>query len=497
MTSKDNKTKVNNEAAQNEVKLKESSRRRTYRIVSIVTVIVVALAAVGINILMYFAADEFNLNIDVSNRKLYSVSDESKKIIDGLDTDVYIYSLYKTGSEDAYVTPLLKNYDAYSDKVHFENVDPTLTPGFTTKYDPDGNGIATGSVIVTNADASLYKVLTVYDMYSFSSDYTSIYSFRAEQRITTAIKYIMTGKTYGLRFLTGHDEDSLSTLGTLATDLAGLGYDISVYDASTTEKLDPAYDTLIVAAPKSDLSSEEYENIKSFLTEGGSAVFLLSYSFVDNSGTNQIVRDDLDNFNSLLMMYNVSVNRNLIIGGNDKYIYGNQLSLIPTMYQHGITNSIISAGETQLMADCSSIKITDSSTAAGLIWTDSETWAKDLTGNVITVEKNSEDETGPFIIGAVAMAGESKIAVYSSTSFVRSTSTGIGRAGNRDLFVNTLSVLAKEDDTVNVEAKSLEAGSMEFSGNSQATLMEILVIAVIPAAIMIAGIIVWVKRKRR
>lgn len=50
------------------------------------------------------------------------------------------------------------------------------------------------------------------------------------------------------------------------------------------------------------------------------------------------------------MMYNLKVNRDLVIGGDQNKIYGNQLSLIPTMYSHNITNNIIDAGEKQIMA---------------------------------------------------------------------------------------------------------------------------------------------------
>jgi len=62
------------------------------------------------------------------------------------------------------------------------------------------------------------------------------------------------------------------------------------------------------------------------------------------------------------------------------------------MYSHNITNNIIDAGEKQIMADCSSITISDKSTAAGLIWTDETTWAKDLSGKVVNVEKQDGDE---------------------------------------------------------------------------------------------------------
>jgi len=40
-------------------------------------------------------------------------------------------------------------------------------------------------------------------------------------------------------------------------------------------------------------------------------------------------------------------------------------------------------------------------------------------------------------------------------------------------------------------------GSMEFDNAWQATLIEIIVIAVIPVAILVFGVVIWVGRKRR
>lgn len=93
---------------------------------SLITVLAVAIGAIGINILVYFLSDEYNLNFDVSNERLYSLSDETKELIEGLNQDIYIYSLYPTGEEDRYVSKLLDNYDAASERIKVENIDRRL-----------------------------------------------------------------------------------------------------------------------------------------------------------------------------------------------------------------------------------------------------------------------------------------------------------------------------------------------------------------------------------
>lgn len=49
--------------------------------------------------------------IDVSSQKLYSIGDETKKMLKDLDKDVTIYQIAQSGSEDEKITNLLKKYE--------------------------------------------------------------------------------------------------------------------------------------------------------------------------------------------------------------------------------------------------------------------------------------------------------------------------------------------------------------------------------------------------
>ncbi len=78
-----------------------------------------------------------------------------------------------------------------------------------------------------------------------------------------------------------------------------------------------------------------------------------------------------------------------------------------------------------------------------------------------------------------------------------SNSDGIERSANEALIVNTVNTLAENTSNLNIPAKSMMLGSMEFSNSTQALLLEILLIAVIPVAIIGFGFSVWIKRKRK
>ena len=475
-------------------------RRRAYRVTAIVSVVVLLLVVLGINVLVSVLDDKLNLHADMSEQQYYSISDTTKQILDGLDQDIYVYTLYTTGNEDTRVTELMRSYEAYSNRFHFENVDLAVNPGFTTEFDPAGEGISASSMIVTNASHTLYKVFSVFELYSIDSTATYVYAFNAESRVSSAIVFIQTGVTYTIRLLAGHSEFTKNDLSELVVALNGLNYEVETYDSTiSTETLDPEYDLLMVVSPGEDLSDAEYQNIKSFLESGGNAIFMMDYVlFNSTTGYTQIILDDLDNFNSLLMMYGLSVNKDYIIGGDDTKLYKRVTGLVPTLYSHSITDPLTDNNLVPVLMDCSSITIASGENvkAGILLETDDDTWSKAVS-TTMAAEYEEGDATGPFTIGAVAQYGDSKIALYSTSSFVLSDSDGVERTANEGLIINTVNTLAENTNNLNISSKSMLLGWMEFSNSTQPLFLEILVVAIIPIAILAVGFVIWFRRRRK
>ena len=280
------------------VKSVGSARRRAFRTATIMSIVVLVLVMIGFNILVNVLDDQLNMHVDMSQQKYYSISDTTRQLLDGLDQDIYIYTLYTTGKEDTRVTELLRNYASHSDRIHVENVDLTLNPGFTKEFDPKGEGISASSIIVTNEAHSLYKVYSVFELYSIDPTSTYVYAFNAESRISSAIVYLQTGVSYKIKLLSGHNEYTKTDLNELVVSLNALNYEVESYDSTTsTEELDSKYDLLMVVSPSTDLADSEYDTIKAFLDKGGNAIFMMHYVVFDAStGYTQIIVDPLKQF---------------------------------------------------------------------------------------------------------------------------------------------------------------------------------------------------------
>lgn len=464
-------------------------------------VIIIALAVV-INVVAGLLEEGFNLKADLTETRYYTLSDESINVMDNLDTDIQIFTLFKTGDEDMVITEVLNKYSSYSPNVELTNVDPTKQPGFTSPFDPNKKGINSGSVIITDAEKSRYKVLSFFDLYQVQ--YTKqgdfyITGLKAEQSVSSAINYIQTGVIPRIMFLSGHGE--ATTISAYANTLTSSGYEIAQYAIfEHDEPLDPINDTLMIISPKQDLTDDEYEVIEDFLAKGGNAMFFMD-SVVYNAAKNEmhLLPDPLENFNSLLMLYDVRVNKDLVVGETASAMYQKETNLLPNVFQHKITAPMIQANRSPIISDASSITIpekpSDVINTVPLLFTVNETYAKDVDNNLTSLSKVETDKQGPFVLAALSEKGDSSIIVF-STSAIVANDTEYNLLGNRDLLTSSVAYLNQREESIAITPKSMAGNVLQLQSESQRFILIVLVIGIIPLAILAIGFVVRSKRKR-
>ena len=100
--------------------------------------------------------------IDLSQEKLYTLTDESKEKVKNIDKDINLYFVGYTDSDST--VDLAKQYKKVNEKINAEAVDATTRPDLVEKY-----GIESGSegIIVECGDKS--KVLTSSDLVTYDT----------------------------------------------------------------------------------------------------------------------------------------------------------------------------------------------------------------------------------------------------------------------------------------------------------------------------------------
>ena len=250
-----------------------SQKGRVFRsgLLSTAMLAAVLVLAVLLNLLVRAIPAKYT-EFDLSEAKMYTLSDSTKALVEGLEKDVHIYYLCETGSEDAIITKLLDHYAAESGHLSWEQKDPTLYPTFAAKYGAEN--VSSGSLIVTCGQNS--TVLDAADLYEY--DYTDYYTtgsasvtFGGEKQITAAIyKLTAAGQSHAY-YTTNHGEQALTDSLTDALDAQNI--DAQPLDLLTST-IPEDCDLLIINVPAQDFASagalvDEMSLLRSYLSAGG------------------------------------------------------------------------------------------------------------------------------------------------------------------------------------------------------------------------------------
>jgi len=452
-----------------------------------------------LNILLIYLDDNFNLSLDLTANKVYSLTMQTEHILDDLSEDIYIYTLYSQGSEDQTMTELLERYAGRSDKIHIENIDMVKSPGKVKYYEDEKDmSLSTrGLIVSTSADLAdpkqNFKILDTYDIYSYDSVTESFNLFTGEDAVTGAILYVLNPNIPKVWFLEGHGAKS-ANWAEMSSYLERENYDTGSINLITEPDNLKKGDILIVLAPDTDLVNDERETLLDFALDGGKIIFMFD----------PISSIELPNFMLILSHFNISLGEGLVledINNSSAYLY-DQSYLVPTFSNHATTSPLISNGIAMMVPRAGALEIGPDLSGVE-IKTLFESSDKSFLEPVDTEMDDTKDDDaveGPFPIAvavtknATADTDEVQMIVSSSASMFLQMSQ-MPTIGNYELFLNAVSWLNPVEDDFYIRGKSLKTSLLYFKSNAQVNVVVVIVVIVIPLLAFIAALVVYLKRR--
>jgi ABC-type uncharacterized transport system involved in gliding motility auxiliary subunit len=435
--------------------------------------------------------------LDLTQERIYSLSDETFKLLDGLKSEVTITQLARQGGEDTTVKEILGRYAARSRHIKLQTIDPERNPGWAKQYDTSGQGMGAGSLVV--AAGKRFKTIGQYDMYNFSTtDPNSppqLTSLSVEQRVTAALLYVTAEKNVTIYELAGHGETSLAKFD-LSDPIGNENYEIKQVSLLSSASVPADADLLLVLAPRNDLSTEDEEKVRAYLGQGGRAVFLIDA--VSRSG-------ELPRLDALLKSYGVAVRDVIVIEGDTNRIAGqNPLYVIPRQESHAILTPIRSKSYEVVMVASQPVETLDLKRKGlkvePLLTTSANSWAKADYRRMKTLEKASGDLKGPFSLAVAvtdpssdASKKDTRLLVIGTAGFLSQT-IALRVPGNADFFLNGLGWLTEKKESISLRPKNLLSMRLRI-GSLQAFLLSGLVVIVLPLLVLGAGLGVWMRRR--
>ena len=91
---------------------------------------------------------------------------------------------------------------------------------------------------------------------------------------------------------------------------------------------------------------------------------------------------------------------------------------------------------------------------------------------------------------------DSMVVWFSSSSIMSSTVNQLVSGANMDLFLNSLSYICDQTNSISIHSKSMNYRYLNVSG-SAATLWSVILIGVLPAACLATGLVIFLRRRKR
>lgn len=469
---------------------------------TILLVAIILAIFIGINILM----QKWNLTpIDLSQEKLYTLTDESKEKVKNIDKEVKIYFIEYEETDST--LDLAKQYTKVNKNIKVEAAKANDRPDLVQKY-----GIESGNQGIIVECGEKYKVLGQSDLYTYDNTTYETINI-AEEKMTAAIKSVTTEEVPKVYFLGGISGFSLNSgLQYLNLYLQNEIYEVSTVDVLTTGKVPDDCNTLVITSPSKDFDDLTTNAIIDYINSGRNILWL-------NAAVAQ--KQDLPNINKILEMYGVKPFEAGVIRETDssKMVSGSPDLIMPDVQYSTVTSKLYD-GEGVIFINATKINIADDEELANLNVTKT---------NLLNTSKNayfrknfsinsdsatSDEEVATFIVGAemdktISEANEetgekekvSKLIIFGESYFIsdaqlnsNSQTPVIQYRQNKDLVLNSIAYLVDREEDITVRKST---GTVSYTATEEQNRMILCAIFGVPVLIILIGVIVWVKRRRK
>ena len=423
---------------------------------------------------------------DISSSKLYSITSNTKVVVNALTEDVTIYWIVQSGQEDSVIENLLGKYESLSDHITVVKKNPDVYPTFAEQYTDET--VQNNSLVVECGERSRYIgyddiYLQEADMYS----YTYNTSFDGEGAITSAIDYVVTEDLPQLYVLEGHGEAELPA--TFSEQIEKENIETQSLSLLTVDEIPEDADCILIYAPTSDLSQEEVEMLDDYTKNGGKLLVMAGPT--EENGT-------LENLYSLLSGYGVETCDGIVVEADREHYTFQPYILLPDLVSSDITDPLIEENYYVNMPISQGLILDDADDAVTALMTTSDAAFSKIAGyDLDTYEKEEGDIDGPFAVAvSIDCGSDGQILWFSSSTFLEDMYNAWSSGSNADLAMNALSSLIGEREAMAIRSKSLNYNYLTIS-DSTASLLKVLMIGVFPLGYLGIGIGVILKRRRK
>lgn len=446
---------------------------------------------IGVNIAAAFIPEAYK-SVDVTDNKLYEITDITKNMVGALEEDVTVFVLANKDDYDTTVLQTLSRYETLSKHLKFEYIDPKVNPEFAKKYDVDA--AKEGSLIVVSDKR--HKYIGYDELYESEFDY-STYSnnttgYDCEGQLTSAIDFCISDEMPKLYIVKGHNEAELSD--SFRSMLSKSNYDMTELNLLKEDAVPEDAAAIIIDAPVADFSKEDAAKVKAYIDKGGKALIISSYS-----------PQKLKNFDSIMEAYGVSLVPGVIVEQNTDNYYQAPYFLLPQIKNDPVTAELLRRDRLVLMPYAQGAKVKEvlpeGVSVSEILVTSGEAFARVDFENNTDFKKSASDEMGPFSVGLSVQkqcGDETAKILYFTSEAIIADNVDSMTAGSNTLMVSAgvAQMAAGKESSVSIPVKSFDRENITVN-RTTAVILALLLAGVVPLIVFISGLVVWISRRKR
>jgi ABC-type uncharacterized transport system involved in gliding motility auxiliary subunit len=448
----------------------------------------------GILVTINYLGQRHNKRWDLTAASQWTLSDQTKKVLQGLTKPVRVTVFARTEDFDRFRSRL-EEYQYQSKLLQVEYIDPEKRPSMAERLKENALG-----TVVLEYEGRVQRVTS-----------------EAEQDLTNGLIKVLQGQQPKIYFVQGHGERDIT-----GSDGAGYGgiaeelkSDNFAAESFVLLQQDIPADAavVVVAGPKSDLLEPEIAKLKAHLAKGGKLLVLIDPPQKADAAA-------LANVVAFLKDWSVDVGTNAVLDPMSQ-LRGTQAD-VPVAAQypyHQITNTFRLLTAYPYSRSVKPVEGAPAGrTAVSIVQSGRNSWAEsDLqmltTKGEARPEFDKGDVQGPISLAVAVTAPlaeatpppppadgqdanpnkpETRLVVVGDSDFASNSVAGMG--GNRDMFLNMVNWLAQQENLISVRPRNPADRRITVTGGQDRMIFWFSMI-ILPGLIFLAGVQAWWRRR--
>jgi ABC-type uncharacterized transport system involved in gliding motility auxiliary subunit len=453
---------------------------------------------IGILIVVNIISNKYYVLKDLTEEKLLSISDQTKKILKELDSKaksenkkLEIIAFMREGDEETReFERLMKQYEYNSKSIKWEIIDPEKKPQLATKYEVK----TLGTVVISYGEKTIKVDISAQDQ-----------NKTPESQISNAILKIVRVIEPRVCFTEGHgekDPNDTEILGIskLGEFLKNEGFQVGKIRTWDPTPIESVCDLIIVAGPQLGFTPSEITKISDYLMTGGRAIFLSD-------------PDSKDNIAEIVKAWGIGLDNSLVIDLASRAIGASPAHPVIVNYdeEHPITKDFRFGVLMRTARRVFTSKNVSGVDATEIAKTSENSWA-DFDWQSGQVKFDPQDIKGPVPV-AVAASGipgtkggeavygtmqnpattQARLVVFGDSDFISNGMIEI--LGNKDLILNAVNWVAERGELISIRPRERKARTLVLTPQNISTLRNIFLVA-LPMIFFALAVVMYIRKRK-